>query len=52
MCRFLRKLEVDQPEDPAIRFLGINLNDAPPYLRGMRSIRFVAALSVIARNWK
>jgi hypothetical protein len=32
---FLRKLETDLPEDPAITLLGINPKDAPPYHRGI-----------------
>jgi hypothetical protein len=50
--RFLKKLEVDLPEDPAIPLLGINPKDAPQCHRGMCSPMFIAALFVIARSWK
>jgi hypothetical protein len=49
---FLRELEIDLPEDPAIPLLGIYPKDAPPCLWGMCSTMFIAALFVIARNWK
>ena len=50
--RFLRKLEIDLPEDPAIPLLGIYPKDTPPCHRGMCSTMFIAALFVIARSWK
>ena len=50
--RFLRKLEIDLPEDPAIPFLGIYPKDAPLCHRGTCSTMFIAALFVIARSWK
>jgi hypothetical protein len=50
--RFLRKLEIDLPEDPAIPLLGIYPNDAPPCHRDICSTMFIAALFVIARSWK
>jgi hypothetical protein len=50
--RFLRKLEINLPEDPAIPLLGIHPKDAPPCLRGMCSTMSVAALFVIVRSWK
>jgi hypothetical protein len=50
--RFLRKLEIDLPEDPAIPFLGIYPKDAPPCHRGTCSTMFIVALFVIARSWK
>jgi hypothetical protein len=43
--RFLRKLEIDLPEDTAIPLLGIYPKDAPPCYRV-----FIAALFVTARN--
>jgi hypothetical protein len=51
---FLRKLEIDLPEDPAIPLLGIYPKDAPPCLRGMcsSSTMFIATLFVIAKSWK
>jgi hypothetical protein len=50
--RFLRILEIDLPEDPAIPLLGIYPKDAPPWHRGMCSTMFIVALFVIARSWK
>ena len=50
--RFLRKLEIDLPEDPAIPLLGIYPKDAPPCHRGTCSTMFIVALFVIARSWK
>ena len=50
--RFLRKLEIDIPEDPAIPLLGIYPKDVPPCHRGTCSTIFIAALFVIARSWK
>jgi hypothetical protein len=47
--RFIRKLDIDLPEDPAISLLGIYSKDAPPC---HRSTMFIAALFVIARSWK
>jgi hypothetical protein len=48
--RFLRKLEIDVPEDPAIPLLGIHPKDAPTCHRGMCSTMFIVALFVIARS--
>jgi hypothetical protein len=51
--RFLRKLEIDLPEDPAISLLGIYPKDThTPGHGGMCSTMFIAALFVIARSWK
>ena len=50
--RFLRKLEIDLLEDPAIPFLCIYPKDGPPCHRGMCSTMFIAALFVITRSWK
>jgi hypothetical protein len=50
--RFLRKFEIDLPEDSAIPLLGIYPKDAPPYHEDTCSTMFIAALSVIARSWK
>ena len=49
---FLRKLEIDLPEDPTIPLLGIYPKDAPPCHSGTCSTMFIAALFVIARSWK
>jgi hypothetical protein len=48
--RFLRKLEIDIPEDQAIPLLGIYPKDASSCNRGMCSTMFIVALFVIARS--
>jgi hypothetical protein len=50
--RFLRKLEIDLPEDPAIPLLQIYPKDALPYHNNTCSTMFIVALFVIARSWK
>jgi hypothetical protein len=50
--RFLRKLEIDLPEDPAILLLGMYSKDALPCHRGTCSTMCIVALFVIARSWK
>jgi hypothetical protein len=50
--RFLRKLEIDLPKDPAIPLLGIYPKDGPPCHRDKSSTKFIVALFVIARSWK
>jgi len=50
--RFLRKLDIELPEDPAIPLLGIYPKDAPTYKKDTCSTMFIAALFIIARNWK
>jgi hypothetical protein len=53
--RFLRKLGIDLPEDPAIPLLGIYPKGALPCHRVMLymlSNVLIAALFVIARSWK
>jgi hypothetical protein len=52
MWRFLRKLERDLPEDPAITLLGIYPKDAPSCHRATCSTIIIAVLFVIARSWK
>jgi hypothetical protein len=49
---FLRKLKIVLPEDPAILLLGIYPKHGPPYHKDMCSTMFIAALFIIARNWK
>jgi hypothetical protein len=49
---FLRKLEIDLPENPALPLLGIYPNYVPPCHRGTCSTMFKADLFVIARSWK
>jgi hypothetical protein len=50
--RFLRKLEIDLPEDPAIPLLGIYPKDAAPCHRGTCSTMFIPVLFVIGRRFK
>ena len=50
--RFLRKLDIVLPEDPAIPLLGIYPEDAPTGKKGSCSTMFIAALFIIARSWK
>jgi hypothetical protein len=50
--RFLRKLEIDLPEDPARSHLGIYPKDAPPCHRSMCPTMFTEDLFIIARSWK
>jgi hypothetical protein len=49
---FLRKLEIDLPEDPAIPLLRIYTKDFPPCHRGTCSTMFIVDLFVIDRSWK
>jgi hypothetical protein len=50
--RFLRKLDIVLPEDPAIPLLGIYPEDVPTCNKDTCSTRFIAALFIIARSWK
>ena len=50
--RFLRKLDIVLPEDPAIPLLGIYPEDAPTGKKDTCSTMFIAALFIIARSWK
>jgi hypothetical protein len=52
MWHFLRKLEIDLPEDLATPLLGIYPKDASPCHRNTCSTMFIAALCVMARSWK
>ena len=52
MWSFLRKLEINRSDAPAIPSLGIYQKDAPTCHRGMCSTILIVALSVIARSWK
>jgi hypothetical protein len=49
---FLTKLDIVLPEDQAIPFLGIYLEDVPTCNKGTCSTMFIAALFIIARTWK
>ena len=50
--RFLRKLDILPPEDPAIPLLGIYPEDVPTGKKDICSTMFIAALFIIARSWK
>jgi hypothetical protein len=50
--RFLRKLEIVIPEDPAIPLLGIYPKDSLTYNKDTFSTMFIATLFIISRNWK
>ena len=50
--RFLRKLGMTLPEDPAIPLLGIYPKDSPACNKDTCFIMFIAALLIIARSWK
>ena len=45
-------MEIVLPEDPAILLLGIYPKDAPQHHKDPCSTMFIAALFIIARNWK
>ena len=51
MWRFLKKLEIDLPYDPAIPLLGIYTEETRRE-RDMCTPMFIAALFIIARTWK
>ena len=51
MWRFLKKLEVELPYEPAIPLLGIQLEE-PRTERDPCTPIFIAALFTIARTWK
>jgi hypothetical protein len=50
--KFLRKLEIDLPEAPAIPLLRPYPKDVPPCHRATYFIMFIETLFVIARSWK
>ena len=49
--RFLRKLEIELPYDPAIPLLGIHTEETR-IERGTCTPMFIAALFIIARTWE
>ena len=51
MWRFLKKLEIELPYDPAIPLLGIHTKETRTE-RGTCTSIFIAALFTIARTWK
>ena len=53
MWRYLQKLKIDLPYDPAIALLGIYPRDTGVLMhRGTCTPIFIAALSTIAKLWK
>jgi hypothetical protein len=50
--RFLRKLDIVLPEDPAITLLGIYPEDVSTCNKDTCSTMFIAALFIIVKNWK
>ena len=50
--RFLRKLDIVLPDDPTIPLMGIYPEDVPTGKKDTCSTMFIAALFIIARNWK
>ena len=51
MWRFLKKLEIELPYDPAILLLGIHTEETR-IEKDMWTPMFIAALFTIARTWK
>ena len=51
MCRFLKKLEIELPYDPAIPLLGIHTKETRTE-RDKGTPMFFAALCIIARRWR
>uniref|UniRef100_A0A8C6H3H3 DUF1725 domain-containing protein n=1 Tax=Mus spicilegus TaxID=10103 RepID=A0A8C6H3H3_MUSSI len=49
---FLRKLDIEVTEDPAIPLLGIYPKDAPTCNKDTRSTMFITVLFITARSWK
>ena len=49
--KFLKKLEIELPYDPAIPLLGIHTEEAR-FERDTCTPVFIAALFIIARTWK
>ena len=53
MWRFLKKLKIELPYNPAIALLGIYPKDTGVLIhRGTCTPMFIAALSTIAKSWK
>ena len=49
---FLRKLDIELPEDPAIPLLGIYPEDASTCNKDTYSTMFIADLFIITKGWK
>jgi hypothetical protein len=52
MWKFLRKLEIDLPQDPGIPLLGIYPKEAPPYHKNTWTAMLIAALFIIDNSQK
>ena len=52
ILRFLRRLGIVLPQDPAIPLLGIYPKDAPLFHQDTCSCMFIVALFIIPRVWK
>jgi len=52
VLRFLRKLDIALPKNPATPLLGIYTKDAPTYNKDTCSTMFIAGLLIITRSWK
>ena len=50
--QYLRKLDIVQPEDPAISLLGIYPRDIIIHNKDICTTMFIAALFIIARSWR
>jgi hypothetical protein len=50
MQRFLRKMEINLSQNPAVPLLDIK--DASSYHRDICTYMFIAAVFIIARSWK
>ena len=51
MWRFLKKLQIELPDDPAVSLLGVHTEE-PRIERDMCTPVFIPALFIIARAWK
>jgi hypothetical protein len=52
MSPFLRKLEIDGPQDPAIALMGMYPQDSISHYRDTCLTMVIEFLFMIARNWK
>ena len=53
VCRFGKKIKVEQPYDPAISLLGTYLKQTKtPIQKDICTLTFTAALFIIAKIWK
>ena len=52
VCRFLKKLKIDLPYDPAIALLGIYPRDTGVLMHRGTCAKFITELSTIAKLWQ